>query len=142
MNRPPACLRLSDERGNKESYWSGLSYNMLDAVAEMILRAASEPPRKFCNISQLGRNFKQAAAPTSSQDPPPQFETLEDKDRQLREMLEPDFSDQLVYYLNQALRKSSFFPPILSIHWCMSTSNGGQGSNLVVHHGAATPGAG
>jgi hypothetical protein len=25
MYRPPACLRLSDERGNKESYWSGLN---------------------------------------------------------------------------------------------------------------------
>ena len=24
MNRPPACLRLLDERGNNESYWSGL----------------------------------------------------------------------------------------------------------------------
>ena len=24
MNRPPACPRLSDERGNSESYWSGL----------------------------------------------------------------------------------------------------------------------
>ena len=25
MNRPPACLRLPDERGNNESYWSGLT---------------------------------------------------------------------------------------------------------------------
>ena len=35
----------------------------------------------------------QAAAPSSSQDPLSQFETLEEKDRQLREMLEPDFSN-------------------------------------------------
>jgi hypothetical protein len=26
MNRPPACPRLSDEMGNKESYCSGLMY--------------------------------------------------------------------------------------------------------------------
>ena len=25
MNRPPACPRLPDERGNNESYWSGLT---------------------------------------------------------------------------------------------------------------------
>ena len=40
MNRPPACPRLSDERGNSESYWSGLTklqyyYTMYALAIEM-----------------------------------------------------------------------------------------------------------
>ena len=48
--------------------------------------------------------------PTSSQDSPPQYETLEEKDRQLLEMLEPDFSNQLVYYSQSNTPKKLLFP--------------------------------
>ena len=50
------------------------------------------------------------ATPTSSKDPLPRFETLEDKDRQLLEMLEPDFSNQLVYYSQSSTPKKLLFP--------------------------------
>ena len=51
-----------------------------------------------------------AATSTSSQDPPSQFESLEEKDRQLLEMLEPDFSNQLVYYSESSSPKKLLFP--------------------------------
>ena len=52
----------------------------------------------------------QAAAPSPSEDPTPPFETLEEKDRQLREMLEPDFLDQLIYYYESSTSKQLLFP--------------------------------
>ena len=51
-----------------------------------------------------------AASPTSSQDPQSRFESLEEKDRQLLEMLEPDFSNQLVYYSESSRPKKLLFP--------------------------------
>ena len=51
-----------------------------------------------------------AASPTSSQDPQSRFESLEEKDRQLLEMLEPDFSNQLVYYSESSSPKKLLFP--------------------------------
>ena len=51
-----------------------------------------------------------AASPTSSQDPQSPFESLEEKDRQLLEMLEPDFSNQLVYYSESSSPKKLLFP--------------------------------
>ena len=36
MNRPPACLRLPDEKGNNDSYWSGLTGRTKFNVSEGI----------------------------------------------------------------------------------------------------------
>ena len=47
---------------------------------------------------------------TSSQDPLLQFETIEEKDSQLLDMLEPEFSDQLVYYSQSSTPKKLLFP--------------------------------
>ena len=42
MNRPPACLRLSDERGNNvnESYWSGVKDQSSDSDEKLKLYIA------------------------------------------------------------------------------------------------------
>ena len=42
--------------------------------------------------------------------PSSEFETLEEKDKQLLEMLEPDFSKQLVYYSKSSSSKKLIFP--------------------------------
>ena len=42
MNRPPACPRLPDEKGNNESYWSGLSLRVkMTAVSRLVRRRAT-----------------------------------------------------------------------------------------------------
>jgi hypothetical protein len=44
MNRPPACPRLSDERGNKESYWSGRKVNLEGQMISVVLTLEVQLP--------------------------------------------------------------------------------------------------
>ena len=46
MNRPPACLRFPEERGNNESYWSGLK-EMQVKEAEHLEEIESEFQQKL-----------------------------------------------------------------------------------------------
>ena len=69
------------------------SYSTKDHPLNIILVGThldklKEMEERSTQLNQMDADtHSQAAAPSSSQDPPPQFETLEEKDRQLREML-------------------------------------------------------
>ena len=91
------------------------SYSAQDQPPKIImvgthLDKLKELEQKSSQHSEDTRPQASTVTPTSSQDPLPQYETLEEKDRQLLEMLEPDFSNQLVYYSQSSTPKKLLFP--------------------------------